>query len=95
VEAADQDLVAVYEQLATATGDLRGCLRVTDALLLAGFDRPTPYRRRLITQAFRKLGWERARYRFDGVLTYVYARGTRLERETLLYVEIGAREEAP
>ena len=87
VVAADQDLVEVAARLLAATGEAQGRLRVTDAMVLAGFDRSSHYRARLVAQAMRHLGWERMRYRFEGALTYMYARGSRLSREMILEVD--------
>lgn len=84
------DVRAIASRLRTALADAHGKLRVSDALVLAGFDRPTFYRSQVIGQAMRDLGWSRGRYRFDGAVKYAYARGTRLQRESILEVERGA-----
>jgi hypothetical protein len=81
---------AVLERLRAALADALGKLRVSDALALAGFDRPSFYRSQVVGRAMRALGWSRGRYRFDGVVKYAYARGTRLERESILEVQRGA-----
>ena len=83
---ADQDLLDVTARLRAALGDARGKLRVTDAFVLAGFDRPSFVRTQLVAQALRKLGWQRGRFRFDGKLSYAYVRGSVLEREAVLDV---------
>ena len=85
----DKDFVTVEARLRAHLADARGKLRVADALTLAGFDRPTFYRTQLVGRVMRELGWERARFRFDGKLHYAYARGSRLEREVMLAVERG------
>jgi len=85
----DPDLARVTSRLQVALGDALGKLRVTDAVLLAGFTRPSYRRGLLVARALRGLGWKRGRYRFDGELAYAYARGTPLERETVLAVERG------
>jgi hypothetical protein len=84
------DLLVVAERLRTALADSLGKLRVSDALALAGFDRPSFGRSQIVGRAMRELGWSRGRYRFDGVVKYAYARGTPLERETVLEVDRGA-----
>lgn len=83
----DQDFVNVLTRLQGALGTQRGKLRVSDALVLAGFDRPSFHRSRLVSRAMKALGWERRRYRIHGSLEYAYARGSLLEREAVLYVE--------
>jgi aminoglycoside phosphotransferase (APT) family kinase protein len=83
----DQDLARVSARLQAALGDSLGKLRVVDAVALAGFARPSYRRGRLVAYALRELGWKRGRYRFNGELAYAYARGTALERETVLDVE--------
>lgn len=85
-----EDLLVVAERLRTVLADSRGKLRVADALALAGFDRPSFYRSQIVGRAMRELGWSRGRYRFDGVVKYAYARGTQLQRESVLEVERGA-----
>jgi hypothetical protein len=87
----DKDLLRVTTHLRSALKGLTGRLRVVDAFVLAGFDHPTYYRAKLIVRAMRKLGWKRGRLRFDGAPTYAYARGSGLERETILDVQ---RDEA-
>jgi hypothetical protein len=81
---------AVLERLRAALSDLLGKLRVSDALALAGFDRPSFYRSQVVARAMRALGWERGRYRFDGAVKYAYAKGTRIQREDILEVDRGA-----
>ena len=82
----DQDLIDVTSRLRAALGDSRGKIRVSDAQSLSGLGRPTHYRSQLVAHALRQLGWERVRLRFDGSLAYWYAKGTRLQRETVLEV---------
>ena len=79
----------VLTRLRQALGDARGKIRVAAVHQLAGLGRPTDYRSRLIARALRHLGWERGRYRFDGAIAYAYAKGTRLQRETILEVASG------
>lgn len=79
----------VLSRLRHALGDARGKLRVSDAQVLAGLDRKSHYGSRLTARALRHLGWERSRYRFDGKVAYAYAKGTRLQRETILEVTSG------
>jgi SLT domain-containing protein len=79
----------VLTRLRHALGDTRGKIRVSDAQILAGLDRKSHYATRLIARALRHLGWKRARYRFDGSHAYAYAKGTRLQRETILEVTSG------
>lgn len=79
----------VLSRLRRALGDARGKIRVSDAQLLAGYERPSDYRARLIARALRHLGWERGRHRFNGTIAYAYAKGTRLQRETILEVASG------
>lgn len=86
----DVAFLEVLSRLRRALGDVRGKIRVTDAIGLAGSGRRSRARSRLIARALRHLGWQRGRYRFAGVLTYAYAKGTRLQRETILDVERGA-----
>lgn len=81
------DFLEVVGRLRRSLGDARGKIRVTDAIVLAGLGRRSHYRSRLIARALRHLGWQRGRYRFAGALTYAYAKGTRLQRETILDVE--------
>jgi len=83
------DLLAVMDRLRSLLSEASGKLRVSDALVLAGFAGPSFHRSRLLTRAMRDLGWDRARLRFDGTLSYVYARGSLLEREVLLVVARG------
>lgn len=85
-----EDLQQVTARLRTALADTSGKLRVSDALALAGFDRPSFYRSQIIFLAMRELGWTRGRFRFKGAVKYAYARGTRLQRESILDVERGA-----
>lgn len=89
VNESDDDFLAVASRLREYLADARGKLRVTDALWLAGFDRPSFYRTQLVGRAMRELGWDRARFRFNGKLHYAYARGSRLEREVMLDIERG------
>lgn len=63
-----------------------GKLRVVDAMVLAGYDRPSYWRGRVVASAMRQLGWQQCRCRFDGVLQGAYARGTAVQRETILEV---------
>jgi hypothetical protein len=79
----------VLSRLRRALSDSRGKIRVSDAQLLAGYARPSDYRSRLIARALRHLGWERGRHRFNGTIGYAYAKGTRLQRETILEVTSG------
>lgn len=85
------DFLKVLTQLRNALGDARGKIRVTDVQALAGLDRgldrKSYYRMNLIARALRHLGWTRARYRFDSARQYGYAKGTRLQRETILEIE--------
>lgn len=83
------DLLAVTARLRSTLGDSCGKLRVADALALAGFDRPSFHRKRLVALALRDLGWDRERRRFDGELLYAYSRGSVLEREVILDVARG------
>lgn len=83
------DFLEVVTRLRSVLGDFRGRIRVVDAQALAGLGRPSYYRMSLIARALRHLGWKRSRYRFEGVLTYAYAKGTRLQRENILDVERG------
>lgn len=76
----------VLSRLRLALGDARGKLRVSDAQVLAGLDRKSHYGSRLIARALRHLGWKRSRYRFDGSHAYAYAKGTPIQRETILEV---------
>ena len=84
------DFLEVLSRLRRALGDARGKIRVTDANVLAGLGTKSHYRSRLIARALRHLGWQRGRFRFAGALAYAYAKGTRLQRETILDVEPGA-----
>lgn len=84
------DFLAMVSLLRRALGDARGKIRVVDVQALAGLDRRSYYRMSLIARALRHLGWRRARYRFNGALSYGYARGTRLQREEILDIERGA-----
>ena len=77
----------VLERLRVALADARGKLRAIDALALSGFEGPSYHRTQLVARALRALGWERGRFRFNGILLYAYARGTQLEREVMLAVE--------
>jgi hypothetical protein len=83
----DSDSLVAANRLRSALSDSRGRLSVTSALTLAGFDRPSFLRSRIVSSTMRELGWDRGRYRFDGSLLYGYARGTSLEREVILDVE--------
>lgn len=87
----DRDLAKVTSRLGGFLLDERGKLRVSDAIVLAGFSRRSQQRMKLVGRAMRKLGWERGRYRFDGALQYAYARGSYLEREVVLEVVAGKR----
>lgn len=87
---ADQDLLAATSLLRSALADANGKLRADDARRLAGFERRTRLRAHVIALAMRDLGWDRGRYRFNGVLAPAYARGSSLEREIILDVERGA-----
>lgn len=84
------DLLEMVTRLRSALGDARGKIRVADVQALAGLDRPSYYRMSLIARALRHLGWKRSRYRFAGTLGYGYARGTRLQREEILEIELSA-----
>ena len=81
----DADYQLVLTRLRNALGDEHGKIRVSDVQRLVD-ERRSYYRGRLIARAMRKLGWERGRYRFDGVPLYAYARGTHLQREIVLEV---------
>jgi hypothetical protein len=83
------DIKAVTARLRGALDNVRGKLRISDALLLAGFPRRSFHRLKIVGRVMRQLGWERGRCRFNGALTYVYARGSTLEREIVLDVERG------
>jgi hypothetical protein len=85
----DDDLVAVTERLRSALGDARGKIRLSDARTLAGFDKPSFQRKRIVASAMGALGWERVRVRFDGVLNSAFTRGSLLEREVILDVKRG------
>lgn len=80
------DFLLVTERLRAALADAWGKLRVADALALAGFDRPSFYRSQLVGRAMRELGWTRGRLRFHGEQRYAYARGTALQRESILEI---------
>lgn len=84
-----EDLARVRALLRTALEDERGKLRVVDALALAGFERRSFARDQVVGRAMRDLGWTRGRYRIDGAVTSAYARGTPLQRETILEVDRG------
>jgi hypothetical protein len=84
-----EDLRACAARLTTALGKETGKLRVSDALRLAGFEQSSFQRMRLVAQALTSLGWTRCRLRFNGVLVYAYARGSKLERETILDAVLG------
>ena len=77
------------QRLRAALDGASGKLRASDALMLAGFKRPSYHRKQLVARALRDLGWERGRFRFNGSLLYAYARGTQLEREVMLDIERG------
>lgn len=79
----------VLSRLRAALGDARGKIRVSDVQHLAGYERPSDFASRLIARSLRHLGWERGRHRFNGTLAYAYARGSRLQRETILEVSSG------
>jgi hypothetical protein len=81
------DFLGMVSLLRGALGDARGKIRVVDVQSLAGLDRPSYYRMSLIARALRHLGWKRSRYRFNGVVAYGYARGTRFQREEILDIE--------
>ena len=85
----DDDLAIVTARLRLILEGVRGKLRVVDALALAGFARPSNVRTKLVSQAMRSLGWDRGRLRFNGALSYAYARGSQLEREVVLDVQRG------
>jgi hypothetical protein len=87
------DFLEMVGRLRAALGDVRGKIRVGDVHALAWLARPTYYRMNLIARALRHLGWRRARYRFDGVVRYAYARGTRLQREDILEIERGVGDQ--
>ena len=88
-ELGDNAYEVVLQRLRSALDSLRGKLRASDALALAGFKSPSYHRKQLVARALRDLGWERGRFRFKGNLLYAYARGTQLEREVMLDVERG------
>ncbi len=81
----DADYQLVLSRLRNLLGDAHGKIRVSDVQRLVD-KRRSYYRGRLIARAMRQLGWERGRYRFDGVPLYAYARGTHLQREVVLEV---------
>lgn len=81
------DFLGMVSLLRGALGDARGKIRVVDVQALAGLDRPSYYRMSLIARALRHLGWKRSRYRFNGLVAYGYARGTRFQREEILNIE--------
>lgn len=83
------DLQVVRDRLHAILDDIRGKLRSSDALRLAGFASPTFQRSRIVALAMKELGWERVRVRFQKSLLYAYARGSLLEREAILDVEHG------
>lgn len=85
--AVDQDLIDVTSRLRVSLDNAHGKLRAADALLLAGFARPSRLRTILVARAMLGLGWERGRYRFNGALKSAFARGSALEREIILDVE--------
>jgi hypothetical protein len=87
-----EDLLAATARLRSALAGVYGKIRDADALVLAGFERPSFARRKLVAAVMRDLGWDRVRLRFDGVLSYAYARGSQLEREATLYVEFESDE---
>ncbi len=86
MDARADDFEVVAARLRAALGVSSGKLRASDALTLAGFDRPSYHRKQLVARALREMGWERGRFRFNGGLLYAYARGTQLEREVMLDV---------
>lgn len=83
----DEPSSVVMERLRALLQDRKGKLRASDALRLAGFKSSSYRRAQLVASTLRALGWERGRYRFQGKLLYAYARGSPLERETMLEVE--------
>jgi len=83
------DFLAVTARLRAVLEGALGKLRVSDALALAGFARPSFHRKRIVARAMRELGWNRERRRFDGALLYTYSRGSVLEREVILDVVHG------
>ena len=87
--AEDPDFAPLCDRLRDLLADASGKLRADDALFLAGFDRRSPARSRLLANAMRQLGWERGRFRFGGSLEYAFARGSLLEREVILEVDRG------
>jgi hypothetical protein len=76
----------VLARLRAALGEARGKIRVSDAHRLAGYACPSDFASRLIARSLRHLGWERGRHRFNGTISYAYAKGTRLQREAILDV---------
>ena len=87
--AEDRDLIDVTARLLAALDGAYGKLRAVDALRLAGFERRTDLRSRIVSRALLRLGWDGGRYRFNGVLETAFRRGTALEREIILDVERG------
>lgn len=87
------DFLEVLGLLRSALGAVRGKLFVADAMRLGGLSRRSQYRMSLIARALRHLGWERGRYRIDGRLRYMYAKGTRLQREVILDVVRGEEDQ--
>ena len=83
------DLAVVTARLRSALGAAHGKIRLADARVLAGFDKPTFQRKKLVASAMAALGWERVRVRFDGVLNSAFAHGSLLEREVILDVKRG------
>lgn len=81
------DFLEMLTRLRAPLGDARGKIRVSDIHVLAGLERQSYYVMGLIARALRHLGWERTRCRFDGVVRYAYAKGTRLQRENILEIE--------
>lgn len=79
----------VLSLLRRSLDNFRGKIRVVDVHALGGLTRRSHYRSQLIARALRHLGWERGRYRFDGKISYAYAKGTRLQRETILELATG------
>lgn len=83
----DKDLIDVTARLGAALKGVHGKLRASDAILLAGFARPSRMRTILVARAMQDLGWTRGRYRFNGHLESAFSRGSALEREYILDVE--------
>jgi hypothetical protein len=88
-EARLRDDDPLIDVLHRALGSRTGKLRVSDAYTICGIEagRATPDQIDRFGRAIRKLGWERKRRRFDGVLEYAYVKGSDKEREIALLVE--------